>query len=114
MAGVVSQTLAIGQPASGFTQRDRSPGNLGLTNYGLQSASFTSRGNGSYIFPAGGTVVLPTPTGSGNFLVLVPFGVGTFTLSGTQTVNGTTLSSFVYLSNQTLLFTDSSSIYGWV
>lgn len=114
MPGAVSQGLALGQPAPGFGQRDISPGNLGLTNYGLQSASFTALANGSYLVPTGGTVILPTPTGSGAFLAFSVFGTGVTTLSGTISSDGTILSSFTVTPDQTLILCDASSTRGWV
>lgn len=114
MAGAVSQILAAGQPAPGFPQREVSPGNLGVTNYGLQAATFTAKINGSFVFPTGGTVTLPTPTGSGVFIVLSNFGTGFSTLSGTISSNGATLSSYTMTPDQTLILCDASSTRGWV
>lgn len=114
MPGVVTQALAAGQPAPGFGQRDTSPGNLGLTNFGLQSASFAASGNGSYLVPTGGTVTLPPPTGSGAFIALSVFGTGITTLSGIISGGGTIFSSFQVSGDQTLIICDADATRGWV
>ena len=114
MTGAVSQALAVGQPAPGFAQREVAPGNLGLTNYGLQSASFTAKANGSYLVPTGGTVTLPAPKGSGAFIVVSAFGTGITTLSGVISSNGVIFSSFVVTPDQTLIICDADATRGWV
>jgi len=114
MVAVVSQSLPQALPAPGLSARSVSAGNLGLTNYGRQAASFVAKRNSSYLVPTGGTVTLPTPTGSGAFISLTVFGTGTTTLSGTISVNGSTLSSFVVTPDQTLIICDASATHGWV
>lgn len=112
MPGQVSQALAQGQPAPGFAQSQVS-GNLGLVNYGLQAATFTALKNGSYLVPTGGTVTLPTPTGSGAFIALTIFGTGVTTLSGIVSSAGATLSSFIVQGDQTLIIGDADPTRGW-
>lgn len=114
MVGSVTQALAAGQPAPGFAQRENPPGNLGLTNFGLQPATFTAKKNGSYLVPTGGTVTLPTPTGSGAFIVLSVFGTGITTLSGIISSSGAILASFVVTPDQTLTICDANTTRGWV
>jgi len=113
MVGVVSQSLPLGQPVAGFAQRDASPGNLGLVNYGLQSASFTAKKNGTYVVPTGGTITLPTPTGSLAYLAITPFGATTSTLSGTLSVGSSILSSLIIPGGQTLILCDADATRGW-
>lgn len=114
MPGVVSQGLPAGLPAPGLVQRDVSAGDLGLTNFGLQGSSFAAALNGSYIFPTGGTVTLPSPTGSGAFISLSVYGTGITTLSGVVSAGGTIFSSFPVSGDQTLIICDSNSTRGWV
>lgn len=85
-------------------------GSLGLTDGGLETASFAAAVNTKYRFPAGGTVTLPAATGNGDIIALSPYGLGVTTLSGT--INGTT--SFVLQGDQTLIITDSDATRGWV
>lgn len=113
MPGLVSQALAVGQPAPGFPQTQVS-GNLGLTNYGLAAASFSPLKNGSYLVPTGGTVTLPTPTGSGAFIALAVFGTGVSTLSGIVSSGGSILASFTVVGDQTLIICDADPTRGWV
>lgn len=114
MTGIASQALAAGQPAPGFPQRDVSPGNLGVENGRLKPATFTAARNFSYIFPTGGTVTLPSPTGSGAFIVLSAFGTGISTLSGIISAGGTIFSTFQVSGDQTLIICDADPTRGWV
>lgn len=112
MPGVVSQALAAGQPAPGFPVVPL-PGALGVQNMGLVSASFSAQRNSSYIVPVGGTVIFPSPTGSGAFIVLTLRGQGLTTVSGTQSVNGVVVTSFPYQGGQTIIFCDAGTVAGW-
>lgn len=113
MPGLVSQALAVGQPAPGFPQVVLG-GNLGLTNYGRISATAAVLKNGSYQVPTGGTITLPVPTGSGAFLVLALYGTGVTTLSGIISSAGAIMSSFIVLGDQTILLCDADATRGWV
>lgn len=114
MAALSSQSLPPGLPAPGFPSRVVGAGNLGLTNYGLQAASFEAKKNGSFLVPTGGTVTLPMPTGSGAFIALSVFGTGVTTLSGVISSGGAILSSFIVTPDQTLIICDADSTRGWV
>lgn len=85
-------------------------GALGLTDGGLQNASFSAAVNTSYACSVGGTITLPAATGSRNKIAVAIIGAGVTTLSGT--VNGA--SSFVVDGDQTVLITDAETTRGWV
>lgn len=110
----VSQALASYQGAPGFPQSPSPAGNLGLTNYGLVSATFTAKRNGSYLVPTGGTITLPTPTGSGAFISLSLFGASISTLSGVVSSGGSIRSSLLVPGDQTLIICDADTTRGWV
>ena len=59
-------------------------------------------------------MTLPTPTGSGAFIVLSAFGTGITTLSGVVSAGGNIYSSFVLSGDQTLIICDANTTRGWV
>lgn len=86
---------------------------FGLADGGLKTASFSAGGNTRYRCPVGGTITLPTPTGSGDTIVVAIYGSGTTFLSGI--VNGiTSATAFAAVGDQTLIITDSDATRGWV
>lgn len=87
-----------------------SVGDGGLADGGLQADTFTAEAGKAYVCPSGGTITLPTPTGSRRKIEFALFGTATSILSGT--INGTT--SFVALGDQTFTITDSDVTRGWV
>lgn len=76
----------------------------------LQSASFTAVAGRAYVAPVGGTIILPTPTGSRQKIEFSIYGNGITTLSGT--ING--VSSFAADGDQTFSITDADVTRGWV
>jgi len=91
---------------------DISVGDGGLTNGGLQSASFSAAAGASYACPVGGTIATPTPTGSLRKIELSIFGAGTSFLSGI--INGQTTTAFPVDGDQTFTITDADATRGWV
>lgn len=89
-------------------------GDGGLSDGGLQSASFAAAVGTAYAIPTGGTVTLPAATGSRRKIELAIYGTGTTTLSGTISAGGVILSSLVVDGDQTLTITDADSTRGWV
>jgi hypothetical protein len=85
-------------------------GDVGLTDAGVQAATFTATAGNFYVCPAGGTITLPAATGSRRKVGLAVYGAGVATLSGT--INGE--ASFVVEGDQTIIITDSDVTRGWV
>ena len=81
-----------------------------LEDGGAQASSFTAIAGRAYTFPVGGTVTLPSPTGSRRKIALEVYGAGASQLSGT--VNG--VSGFQIDGDQTLVLTDADVTRGWV
>lgn len=113
MAGIVNQVAAAGQPVPGFAQRSVGSDKLGLIDGGLQGASFDAKKGTAYRFPTGGTVTLPAPTGSGQYIALTPYGTGTTDLSGVISAGGTIFSTFQISGDQTLIICDADTTRGW-
>lgn len=113
-SGAVTVTPSITNPGANETRAYAiAAGSLGLTDGGLVAASFSAAANTRYRVPVGGTVTLPTATGSGNIIALSIYGSGTTLLSGT--VNGVTgTSAYAVLGDQTLIITDADATRGWV
>lgn len=91
--------------------RDITPG---IIDKGLQSASFTAGATPGalnfYTVPTGGTITLPTASGSRKQIMIAVYGLGITTLSGL--VNG--LASYPIIGNQTFIVTDADTVQGWV
>ena len=87
-----------------------SVGSLGLTDGGVQLASFTAVAGNAYVCPAGGTITLPSASGTRSKIAVAIGGAGATTLSGK--INGA--ATFAVDGNQTLLLTDYDSTQGWI
>lgn len=86
-----------------------SVGDGGLIDGGLKSASFTAAVGTSYTVPVGGTIVMPTASGTRRKIALTIAGVGISTLTGL--INS--LTSFPLEGNQTVYLTDYDAVIGW-
>lgn len=107
-AVVVSTTSAGGNEKTNIAV-----GALGLTDGGLVASTFAPVGGSKYRVPTGGTVTLPTATGSGSAIGLTFFGAGVSFLSGVISSGGAILSSVAVDGDQTLIITDADSTRGW-
>lgn len=87
---------------------------LALIDGGLAAASFSPNVGTAYRVPSGGTITLPTPTGSGRKIVLAIGGAGFSTLSGIVSSGGAIRSSLLIPGDQTLTLTDYDGTRGWV
>jgi hypothetical protein len=87
-----------------------SVGDGGLADGGLQAASFNALTGFSYVCPVGGTITLPTPTGSRRKIEIAVYGLGSTILSGL--INGIAL--FTMDGDQTITITDADVTRGWV
>ena len=99
--------------AGGNEKTNISVADSGFIDGGLQSASFLAVVGNAYAFPVGGTITLPTPTGSRRKILLSPFGAGVTVLSGI--VNGVnSVTAYILDGDQTETLTDSDATRGWV
>lgn len=89
-------------------------GELGLTDAGLQSASFAASVGNAYTAPTGGTVTLAAPTGSRRKIAISLYGTGVTVLSGIISAGGAILSSLTVTGDQTLVLTDADVTRGYV
>jgi len=112
-SGSVAVTPSITNPGANEVRLYTvSVGDGGLTDGGLQSASFTAVAGYAYVAPVGGAVLLPAATGSRRKIELGIYGAGTTLLSGV--INGITTTTFAIDGDQTLTLTDADATRGWV